>query len=225
MDDRFIYMLLPLPFAIWTLFVWLFRKDLRSRILKVGAIGAVAGILNEILYFQDYWQPVSLFGTGVFSLEDMLSGAFIMAFSVTVYDVVFRIHDEHEQRTSYRRFFILFGVGLLLTLILTYAVGMYSIIATSIGLFVLTAYMLIRRPLLWKRSLFTAASLVLFGFIDYFFLFYVLSPGYLMAHFLLTDTLYNPTFFGFMPFFEVLWFATWGMFAGILIPYLKKKSI
>ena len=223
MDDRFIYLLLPLPFAIWTLFVWIFRKDLRPRMLKVGAIGAVAGILNEILYFQDYWQPVSLFGTGVFSLEDMLAGMFIMVFSVTVYDVVFRIHDGNEQTTSYRRFFTIFGVGLLITLLLTYAAGLYSIVATSIGLFVLTIYILIKIPSLWKRSIFTTGALVVFGFADYFFLFHVLSPGYLEAHFLLTDTQYNPTFFGFMPFFEVLWFATWGMFAGILIPYLKKK--
>ena len=42
--------------------------------VKVGMIGGIMGVIAEVWYFHDYWQPPMLWKTGWPGIEDFIIG-------------------------------------------------------------------------------------------------------------------------------------------------------
>lgn len=222
--EHYVYLLLSVPFLVGTVIIYWLRADLRSLLLKVGLFGGIAGVLAELWYFVDYWQPLTLLGKGVISIEDFLAGASIAALSAALYPAVTGTSAPRLSRHGWRTVAVLFFVGLAAMLIGVNGLGWNSVAVSMTIIFLLAVFMIIRRPALWKPALMTGFSFVLLGGLTYFLLFGVLSPGYLEAHFLLTGHPLNPTLFGFYPLLEVWWYFSWGVFAPTLIGYAARRE-
>lgn len=222
--EQFIYMLLAAPFLLGAALIYWRRRDLRAPILKVGLLGGIAGVLAELWYFADYWQPMTLLGKGVISIEDFLAGAGIAALSVVLYPAFTKTSVPHVSRRGWRGLLVLFLVGLAAMLGGMYGFGWNSVAVSMTVMFLLAVFMIIRRPSLLRQAVVTGAAFVVLGGVTYFVLFGVLSPGYLGAHFLLTGHPLNPTLFGFYPLLEVWWYFSWGVFAPTLVGFLGARS-
>ena len=69
---RYYYLIYSLFFVGLALLVYFSRKDLRQNMQKAAIWGLFAGPAAELIYFQDYWKPVTILGKGKISVEDFL---------------------------------------------------------------------------------------------------------------------------------------------------------
>lgn len=224
-EDRFLYAFLPIPFLFLVAIIFILRKDLRRRIIKVGIVGGIAGWVSNIWYFIDYWRPPSLFGQAVFSIEDFLAGFGIAALGVTLYPFITK--TPAVKSASFRKLKpLLITIGIWVACFVMF-VNILKINSAAVSLSLVALYsigMIIRYPKLLKQGLIIGGIFVLLGLLDYFFMFGVLSSGYLERYFLLTGEWYNPSLFGFYPLLEVFWYFTWGVFASIFVDYLALRN-
>lgn len=73
------------------IFFFLFRKDLRKKIIIIGLFGLILGPVMELWYKQDYWHPLYATRTAI-GVEDLFfSFGLISIFSV-MYEVIFAKH-------------------------------------------------------------------------------------------------------------------------------------
>ena len=226
-EDRFIYILLPVPFIILTIIIFALRKDLRHRILKVGLIGGIAGWFHDFWLLRDYWQPPTIFGHAMpLSIEDFITGFSIAAVSVTLYSFITKTKPASTKGLPKNR--LLIQTILLWVLPFIIFVGFFKIpspIVTFAIVMIYLAVMWAQAPRLIRQSLMIGGIFVVIGLLDYFLLFHVLAPGYIDRYFMLTDAWYNPTLLGFYPLLELVWYFTWGAFAGIFVEYLGRKQV
>lgn len=75
-------------FLIW-LSMFCFRKNVRSEMLSLGWIFGMAGILSEVPFTVDWWQPPTITGTRI-GVEDFLIGFFIGGIAGVVYEELCR---------------------------------------------------------------------------------------------------------------------------------------
>lgn len=221
-DDRFIYLLLTVPFILVMILIFVLRKDLRRRIIKVGLIGGIAGWTSNIWNLMDYWHPPTVFGQTILSMEDFIVGFSVAAISVTLYPFLTKT-PALKGGVSKKKSLITLIVALTwIACFIIFVNGFkFSSAAVTFFLFLIsTVVILIQKPSLFRRGLITGAALFVIGFINYFFLFHVLSPDYIPKYFELTDQWYNPTIFGFYPFLEGMWYLMWGIFAAVYVDYL-----
>jgi hypothetical protein len=224
-EDRFVYFFLPIPFLILSAVIFLKRKDLRRRIIKIGLLGGIAGWIANIWYFIDYWQPPSLFGTAVFSIEDFLAGFGLAAVGATIYPFLTRTTPPRSVSKGRRKPFIFFITLWVVCFILFVNVLKLNSAPVSLLLVTLSAvYIIVRYPILLKQGIVVGAILTVMGGLTYFFLFGILSTGYLDRYFLLTNHPLNPTLFGFYPLLEVFWYFSWGLFATVFIDYVSLRA-
>ena len=59
-------------FLIW-LILYLWRKDIRKEMLIISVLFGFGGIFSELIYVQDWWQPLTLTNTSI-GIEDFLIG-------------------------------------------------------------------------------------------------------------------------------------------------------
>ncbi len=226
-EDRFIYALLPIPFIILTAIIFIRRKDLRRRIIKVGIVGGFAGWASNIWYFIDYWRPPSMVlgRPALFTIEDFVVGFTMMAVGMTLYP--FLTGKKAPSIPKGRKKFLLISTILLWVLPFVFFVNILKFPSPFISFAIVSIYiiiMLVQYPKLIKQSLIIGGIFVALGGLVYFFMFNIFSTGYLDRYFLLTDEWYNPTLLGFYPLLELLWYFTWGAFAGVFIDYLALRN-
>lgn len=75
-------------------------------LLKVSAIGGLAGLISEMWYFNDYWRPPTLLGNSKISIEDFLFGFSFTGIAALVYKVIVR--KRPIQAKSRKKLFLLF---------------------------------------------------------------------------------------------------------------------
>lgn len=217
---QFAYLFLGLSFfAIW-LPVFFLRKDLRRRLVISSTVGGFAGILAEIWYFTDYWQPVSIAGKGKFSLEDFLAGFAIAGVAVTIYDFLFQKKNEYTFKPQKKMLAVMFLVGLAAVSWLPNQFGLNTIVvsiavAAAFGLIIL----ILRRDLL-STWIWSGLIMTVFSVLIYAILFGMLSPDF-WSQVLLTKDIPIFPFLGGAPATEPLWFLAWGSF----LPVAYKFSL
>lgn len=176
------------------------------------------GIVSEYWHLQDYWQPVSLFGTGVFSIEDVLFGFGAAALGAMLPLYIFKLQWPLKQKGRNTR--IIFSVigSLAVLIVLTTILGVNSIISTYIIFIVAIIFSLWKRLWLWRQMLVGAASLLAIGVFIYalWHLTGMFSWGESGVYILHQP--WAPIFFDFLPLTEILWYVLWGMAAAGL-PY------
>jgi len=219
--DKYIYLLLSLGFFIPALLM-MRRKEWRKPVIAAGLVGAAAGLFAETLYFVDYWAPPTLRGVAAHSVEDALFGFGVAALALCIYEyfeggrpaawVLNRKHAVH--------IVALMVIVLVSWLLLVKVAHLNSMIATWITFLFTPAFLLWKRPKLWRRMIVSGVAMALIAGIIYAVLFGMLSKSYIANYFLLTDRSWDPTLFGFYPLAELVWYFMWGFSVAGIYPYI-----
>ncbi len=212
--DRFAYLLLGLSLlAVWSL-IYVTRRDLQRMMMRVSIVGAFAGILSEYWYFRDYWRPPLAIHWGNISLDDAIFGFAITGISASI--VLWLTKKKSVQVTSgHPKIFLgLFCICLALLILLCDVLHLQSIFVTS-GLFLFcTVVMISMRPDLLKLSILSGCITALLIAPIYVVL-SALFPGYWQQYWLLAGTSVGGLLAPGIPGTEILWYFSWGAFAGI----------
>lgn len=193
--------------------IFCLRKDLHRRMVKIGFVVGIAGVLSEAVFFRDYWHPPLLIHFGRFGgVEDFLCGFAMGGIATSLYDTIFH---KRLRRKGYPHIWIvpvIVASEMLSILILFYGFGLNSIYASAIGFIVPAIVIAIVRKDLIVEILFSA---VLFGALLSFteMLALIFAPTYLKLYFVLYGK--APLIFGVVPLTEFLWGAS---FAAIVSP-------
>ncbi|MDY6934933.1 MAG: lycopene cyclase domain-containing protein [Spirochaetota bacterium] len=214
MADKYIYLFLSFYLLVLWLMIIIFRKDLVRKVIKASIGGGFAGLIAEVWYFVDYWQPPSLAGVSSVSIEDFLFGFCITGIAVSIFDVTFckKIRDEAKDRKGV--FFILFLCGLISLLVFNNWLGINSIFVSSMAFIVISVIMILIRRDLFLPSIISGILTVIVIIPIYLLLYNWLSPDYWMRYWLLYDTEYGITVLGNIPVTEIIWYFSWGCLAG-----------
>ncbi|MDD5773250.1 MAG: hypothetical protein PHX78_07275 [bacterium] len=106
----FIYSIIFL--IIWSL-IWLFRKDLRKKLLFVSIILCPIGPISEIWYFKDYWAPLTI--TKFFiNIEDLIFTFALGGITYGIYKIVFNLTNSEKKQYKSRIWFIFFALAVVL---------------------------------------------------------------------------------------------------------------
>ncbi len=225
MDDKYVYLTLAIPFFFVALAIFLYRKDLRSLVVKAGLIGSVIGVVSEYWYFNDYWIPLTVFESAYLPVEDIIFGFGITAVGATIYKVVSGLSAEKIYPDRKKETLIYFGVALTSLFILTNFLSVNSILVSS-ALFILIALsMLYVRRDLCKQAFVTSLLLVGFAVIVYIPLFNLFADVYIENYLLVSGNQLNPNLFGAVPLTEILWYFSWGLLAGTIFDYARGTGL
>jgi hypothetical protein len=222
--DRYVYLVLSAVFfVVWGIF-YILRKDLRKTLLIAGVAGLITGPIAELWYFQDYWHPLAVVGTMPF-VEDALFGFSVSGISVAIYNVIFNQKNNQEIQVR-RKNFIYTSIILSVLFLIVFAtiLKINSIFVSAFTFVLFTVYILIQRPILMKRSLVSGFALMIVAFLIYCPLFTFWVPDYWQKYWLLAKTPYGITFLR-IPLTELLWYFTWGCFAGAGYTYVTEKGV
>lgn len=219
--DNYLYLLLSLGFFIPALLM-LRRREWRKPVIAAGLVGAAAGLFAEWLYFVDYWRPPTLRGIAVTSVEDALFGFGVAALALCIY---LFFEGAHPAAWKLNRKHSLHVVALMVVVIgcwivLTKVAHLNSMVASYIVFLITPAFLLARRPYLWRMMLVSGFALALIGGMVYAVLFGLLDRTYIDSYFLLTHERWNPTLFGFYPLAEVAWYFLWAFSVAGVYPYV-----
>lgn len=199
------------------LFIFLKRKDLRSRMIAAGIIVGTIGIFSEFVFFQDYWNPPLIFRFGKFGgIEDFLFGSAFGGIGVVLYDVIFhkKLRKSFHPQVWIAPIVIL--SQLLSVYLFFYLLGINSIYASAIGFIIpLIAIISFRKDLILE-VIFSAilAGLLLIS-VELFMLLF--APEYLENYFLLHGK--TLLIFGVAPITELIWGMCFGALAGPLYDF------
>ncbi len=205
--NYFAYPLYSLLFLGLFLVMAYLRPDTVRQIKSALLFGIIAGPLSGLIYFRDYWQPKSLFGTGVPSIEDSLFGLSFVGISLLLYPLL--TNTKFILQPSNKRTLAMYAsVGLFLNLLCMFVLNMNSVIATSFAAIILTIYIITIRTDLIKPAVMTAALSVLYASIFYLIFLGIFFPNILQDSWLLYGEPLDITLFGSIPLTELLWFGT-----------------
>lgn len=226
-DFQYAYLVLIIPFAvIWALIFILSQKTRKAQLI-MSFLFLPAGTIGEILYFQDYWNPASVFSFNIgntrFLIEDFLFSFFIAGIGGAVYGIISRrgLIKLEEPVNKFLSFFPIFIVGALISYFL-FSFGVNSIFSTSIAFIIVALFMLRRRKNLVLNSILSGLAVMLIMLIAYFILYNAVenSEALLRQGWFLYGTFWGFSIFG-IPITEMLWGFSAGMLLGSLYEFLR----
>jgi hypothetical protein len=223
--DRYAYLLLGLSLLLPLTGVLLQRKDLASKAIKFGVLGGVAGLVSEVFYFRDYWQPPSLMGVATVSIEDFIFGFAITALSFTLYPCLFKAKFTTRQASQIRRYLLFFIIGFASMLVFNLYGHVNSIFVSSAVFMGLASTILFLRKDLLLMGLYSAAILTSFIVVVYIILFGFAAPHFWDNYWLLANTKWGVAIFGSVPLTEIIWYFSWILFASISYPFVSGKEL
>lgn len=225
--EQYAYLFLALAFSAAALLLLLVRRDFVRAAPKFAAIGAVAGVLVELLYLQDYWRPPTLLGEARISLEDVVVGAALMVIVVFAYPTlkgkVF-VHSK-SSRPQKKTFYVLALGGALATIVFNLGLGVNSVFTTSAACIAAAGCMLYLRRDLMRVALASAGLLTGLALLIYMVLFNVFAPDFWDTYWLLNNTKYGVITLGNVPLPEMMWYFTWGLLGSICYPFASGRVL
>ena len=226
--DRYVFLLLGLALLAYWVGVWVVRPDLRGPLVRISLVGAAAGLVSELWYFRDYWRPPTILDAtgrlGWPSPEDALFGFTVAGVAFAANKVVFRRRLAEGAPRRYPQTAALALAGLGALLVGTNLLGVNSILVSS-GAFVAAALVMAAiRPDLLRQALEAGLLLPAVVLPVYVVLFDVLAPRYWDRYWLLHGTALGVTVLGEIPVTEILWYTTWGLFAGIAYEFTTGRT-
>jgi hypothetical protein len=196
--------------AIWIV-VFLYRKDLRRKILSMSLIAAPLGPLSEILYRRDYWQPVLLFGWHI-GIEDLLFAFCIGGISGAIYEEVWGRHYSKRHLPNHHIVMWRLMIFGLCWVIIGNLVLRFNSIYVSVWGFLLIALIIlyVRHDLI--ASAFFSGILTGGVMLFFYLIFFRLFPGVLQEWWILKN-ISGVLVLG-VPIEELMWGFGWGLVAG-----------
>jgi hypothetical protein len=204
---RYEYLIYSLIFLIAFIVLLLCRRDLAKSVVFACALGAFIGPLSEVLYYRDYWKPLTVLGRAVPSIEDVIFGIAVIGMSLLIYPVVFRKSLQPTGKKSSRRKggLVLVTVAVAI-IIVNLLLGINSVIATSIVCAIALVPMLNKRRDLIKPALWTGTMMAGFASVLYFVALGYIFTDSLKDAWLLNGKLLGILIFGSIPLTELIWF-------------------
>lgn len=212
--EQFSYLLLTVNISFVWLLIYFCRKDLRRRILKSSIFGGGAGIVSEFWYFSDYWDPPSIFGLAVVSIEDVLFGFLITGVSVSIFDFILSKDSKKSGKGNKKLFGVFFILGLLGLLLFNNFLGFRSILVTSFFFIAFSVIMVIIRHDLLFPSIVSGIFMVIIMAIIYSIVFGIISPEYWNKYLIYKEMNFDLIVCKYIPPSELLWYFAWGCFVG-----------
>ena len=214
--DLYAYLLLGVALLPVWICLYAVRPDLRPRMMKASLCGALIGPAAEYWYLKDYWHPPVIFSVRFVAFEDLLFGFLVAGVSVAFYDVLFRTYNTPAVRGRRARYlsygFIVLSAAASLYVFST-VLGFNSIFVSSLWSIGTALVMVsVRHDLMFPSFMAGVLSSAIIVPI-YLLLFGMLLPSYIHSYFFLGNTAYGG---GPLPLTELLWYFSWGTFAGIV---------
>ncbi len=207
-------------FIVWV-FLFLKRKNTRKEMWIMGIITAPLPPIMAHIFYQDYWEPnylLSFFGV---SFEEILFGFLIGGIAAVIYEVVFMKKFKKIPPTKSKTIIILCILFLFSLIIFKVFLDINSIYSSSIALLLFgTTIILIRKDLL-KNAISSGILLLIMAFILY--IIYIKIFPTIISDFWKLETLSGILIFE-IPIEELLWFFSWGFFAGPLYEFWRGKK-
>ena len=202
---------------------FILRRDLRTKILKFGCIGGVAGIISEAFYFRDYWHPLSMFGVSILSLEDFIFGFAITALSFAAYPTIFQKTFKNQSARQERLYLSFFILSMIAMFIFNLGIGLNSIFVSSCIFIILSSIIIHRRKDLLKPALVSTGLVISYVFVVYIILFSWLDSTFWDKYWLLAGTMWDIRLAG-APVTELLWYVSWIVFASISYAFVSGRK-
>ncbi len=214
---KYLYLLGSLLGCLIFLIIYLNRKDLRGKMLKVGMGVGIVGIFSEAVFFQDYWIPPLLFRFGRFGgIEDFLFGFAAGGIGSVIYDVFFHKQLRIKNNPHFWIISLLILSEMLAIFVFFGLLKMNSIYASAIGLITPAILIVCVRKDLFKETVFSA---ILAGgiliLVESFLL--LITPSYLNSYFLLHGKI--NLILGLAPVTELIWGMAFGAVIGPLYDF------
>lgn len=223
--ERYAYLLISaFLFFPWML-IFTTRADLRKKIISAGIVGGIAGIPADFFwYFRDYWQPPTLRGEALVSIEEVLFGFLIAGIAVSLFDLVFKKKNIRKTKKGTKLFGLLFLSGVFLLVFLNNLLGINSIIATSFLFLFFTGVIITIRKDLLTPAISSGLLLALLIIPIYAVIFNLIVPDFWNKYWLFADNKLGITVLGGIPLTEYLWYFSWGALAGVAYDFARGKK-
>lgn len=223
MPNKFAYLVgVSLFLPVW-ISLFLFRKDLRNKILIASSSAGIMAIFWSPWFLADYWKPNFLYQFSLYKwklggIEDFLYGFIVVGVACAIYEEVFgkRFAKRHNRKHHWSYLLIPFTGLFIFVFGLPVYLGVNSIYAAILSFLALTIYMLYFRKDLWIDAL---ASGLIVGFLILlsYLIFLKLFPSVISQWWFLHN-LSGVLIFG-IPLEELLWAFGLGMVAGPLYEF------
>ena len=211
---QYAYLVLNLfLFSIW-LILFVFRSDLRTKIIVMSLLVAPLGF-TQFFYFRDYWHPAYLFGTlrGVLGIEDVLISFFIGGITAVIYEEIFGIQYAKRHLKNHFWWMLGFSVFGVLWLFVGNILLNLNSMHVSIAILLLTGVsILIFRHDLLKDAFYSGVLIGGLMFIFYVLCFNTMFDGIVQKWWLLNH-ISGILVLG-VPLEELMWAFSWGFVAG-----------
>lgn len=205
--------------AIVWLVVFLLRKDLRKQQIIFSVFTApLAPITQYLWFYNDYWRPEYIYGFNIGNvptgIEELLFAFFVGGIAGVIYEVIFRKKRKFG-KPRHGTTLSLFALGFISSFVLI-ALGINSIWATSISLFLVAIIMISIDKDLIKDALYTSVFLTLIAIILYL-IWLRLYPG-VLKQFWIVSSFSGITIMG-IPIEELAWFFSAGLCGGVFYEF------
>jgi len=206
--------------------MYLKRKDLRTEMVTIGAIGGLVAFTAAPYFFGKYWSPVTLFNFKN-SIEDFLFGFFLCSESAGIYGFILNKRFENYHfwnvcKTNSGKVFISIILNPMLFFVLvrfTKINPIYcSMISTVIPLILITVNNKVRSNI----AAFTGVFIFLYTLVFYL-IFNHLFPG-IISNWWNLNNISGILVFG-IPIEELIWFTAVGMFCSVTYKFITNSRV
>jgi len=224
--EKYAYLLLGLSLlAIYLPIIW-FRQDLFHASFKLGIVGGLTAVFTEVLFFRDYWRPITTVGVGRISPEDFIFGYTITALAIVIYPFVSRSGFSAARTTQKAKLYAkIFGFGAVTGLAGNLILGINSIVMSYLVSLTLVTILLVWRRDLWRLAICTMVLMVVITTLIYVVLFDWIAPDFWSKYWLLAGKWWGIKIVGNVPLTEIVWYASWTLFASIIHPFANNQHL
>jgi hypothetical protein len=214
------YLIFSLSLLPLWLAVFIYRKDLRPRLIKSSLVGIACGWLSEIWLKADYWNPVSFWGSTNTIIEDGVLGFLLLGLSATLYDAIFGLRTVKNGSFKYKEFYYTLLLGTSLLLAATFLLNINSMVAFCALFILFSAYTFYKAPHTIYHGLTNGIIFLLLFFGLYALLFIVISPAFWSTIVLDTHAVSKIFLLESFPLIEMPWYFCWGLFSYTFCNYI-----
>jgi len=215
------YLYATLSLGVFWLFFFLVRDDLRATMLILSVLFGIGGVLSEFVYINDWWNPVTMFGTAV-GLEDFLFGFFFSGSVAVCYEILFN-KAYAEQRHTPKWPFRFRYIALIICIVFfgsAFVLRLHSFIATILAFGLCISIILFYRKDLLASACFSSIFSGMLAFI-FFGVPEFITAGWIESAWSLDNL--SGHFIFYVPVEDFIWFMMAGAFIGPLYKFWKNR--
>lgn len=211
--DKYTFLIFSLPYFFVYLIIFIFRKDLRYKLIVTGLVGGIAPLITEPTFLNDYWKPPTILGIGKVSIEDIILGASIIGMSSTCCETILKKKLVKKFNTKLILSLSYYLAGLFIFFYFNKEFDINSIFTCSFGFLFFTIFVLLSRKDLIVPSILSSLFITIYTIIVYLAL-SIYSPLFWQKYWLLYNSPLKMMIFGRIPWTEILWYLSLGLIVG-----------